>query len=57
VEWHDSFIACTRHLINVLQNGGAPSLDGECGKTVLQFTLAAQQSARTGKVVSPEDII
>jgi len=41
VEWHDSFIACTHHLIEVLQKGGSPRLDGPAGKAVLQFTLAA----------------
>lgn len=28
-EWHDSFIDCTRHLIDVLHQGGEPVLDGK----------------------------
>jgi predicted dehydrogenase len=56
VEWHDSFIACTRHLIDVLRDGGEPVLDGPTGKAVLQFTLAALISAREGREVRPGDV-
>ena len=56
VEWHDSFIACTRHLVDVLGNGGQPVLDGATGKAVLQFTLAAQISAREGREVRPDEV-
>jgi hypothetical protein len=56
VEWHDSFIACTRHLIGVLRDGGQPVLDGPAGKAVLQFTLAALVSAREGREVRPDDV-
>ncbi len=54
-EWHDSFIDCTRHLIGVLTRGGQPVLDGPTGKAVLQFTLAALISSRTGREVRPDD--
>ncbi|RPI80212.1 MAG: gfo/Idh/MocA family oxidoreductase [Chloroflexi bacterium] len=53
VEWHDSFIAATQHMIDVLHNGGQPRLDGITGKKVLQFTLAALESSRSGKEVYP----
>ena len=56
VDWSHSFIDCTRHLISVLRNGGEPVLDGGTGKSVLQFTLAALESARTGKEVKPDDL-
>ena len=56
VEWHDSFIACTRHLITVLRDGGQPVLDGPSGRAVLQFTLAALVSAREGREVRPDDV-
>ncbi len=56
VEWHDSFIACTRHLIGVLREGGQPVLDGQTGKEVLQFTLAAHISAREGREVRPDQV-
>jgi predicted dehydrogenase len=56
VEWHDSFIACTRHLIDVLRDGGKPVLDGPTGKAVLQFTLATHISAREGREVRPDEV-
>jgi predicted dehydrogenase len=56
VTWEDSFIATTRHLIDVIQHGGEPKLDGRTGKAVLQFTLAAQISAREHREVAPETV-
>lgn len=56
VEWEDSFIDCTRSLIDVLQKGGQPALDGATGKAVLQFTLAALESARLGREVRPDEV-
>jgi predicted dehydrogenase len=56
VEWHDSFVDCTRHLITVLREGGEPVLDGAGGKAVLQFSLAAHQSAAEGREVRPDDV-
>jgi predicted dehydrogenase len=56
IEWHDSFIACTRHLIGVLRDGGQPVLDGPTGKAVLQFTLAAHISACEGREVRPDEV-
>jgi len=56
VEWHDSFIDCTRHLIEVLTRGGKPVLDGPTGKAVLQFALAAQWSSCTGKEIRPDEV-
>jgi hypothetical protein len=41
---HDSSIGCTWHLIDVLQEGGQPVLDGSTGKAVLQFTVATSSS-------------
>lgn len=56
VEWHDSFIAATQDCIEKLKIGGQPKLDGLTGKSVLQFSLAALESARTGKEVHPDTI-
>jgi len=56
-EWHDSFIDCTRHLIEVLTKGGQPRLDGPSGKAVLQFALAAHLSAREGREVRPGELV
>ena len=55
-EWHDSFVDCTRHLIDVLHHGGEPMLDGPTGRAVLQFSLAAHLSAREGREVHPDDV-
>jgi predicted dehydrogenase len=56
VEWHDSFIATTQDFIETLKTGAQPRLDGPTGKAVLQFTLAALQSAATGKEVRPDEV-
>ena len=49
--WEQSFIHATRHLIDALHDGGPPSLTGAEGRTILQFLLAAQQSAGSGQPV------
>jgi predicted dehydrogenase len=56
VEWHDSFTATTIDFIEKLKTGGQPRLNGPTGKAVLQFTLAALQSAETGQEVRPDDV-
>jgi predicted dehydrogenase len=56
VEWHDSFIAATQDCIEKLKTGNQPKLDGLTGKAVLQFSLAALESARTGKEVQPDNV-
>jgi predicted dehydrogenase len=56
VEWHDSFIATTQDFIEKLKSGGQPRLDGPTGKAVLQFTLAAMQSAASGREVRPDEV-
>ena len=56
VEWHDSFIDCTQHLIDVIKTGGDPFLDGLTGKAVLQFSLAAHLSARFRREVRPDEV-
>ncbi len=50
--WETSFIHSTRHFIDAIMNGLPPKLTGEEGLEVLKFTLAAQESARSGKVVT-----
>jgi hypothetical protein len=49
VEWHDSFIAATQDCVEKLKAGGQPKLDGATGKAVLEFSLAALESAATGR--------
>jgi predicted dehydrogenase len=55
-QWHDSFIAATRDLLEKLPRGEQPRLDGPTGKSVLQFCLAALQSARAGQEVRPSEV-
>ena len=50
-EWHDSFVDCTRHLIDVLTKGGNPRLDGRTARNVLEFSIAAHESARSNHQV------
>jgi predicted dehydrogenase len=54
--WQDSFIATTVDMIEKLKTGGQPRLDGATGKAVLQFTLAAIQSAASGREIRPDDV-
>jgi predicted dehydrogenase len=56
VEWHDSFIATTQDMIEKIKTGGQPRLDGPTGKAVLQFTLAALESASSGREVYPDQV-
>jgi predicted dehydrogenase len=56
-EWHDSFIDCTRYLLDAMKTGKPPVLDGPTGKAVLQFTLAAILSAREHREVRPDEVI
>jgi predicted dehydrogenase len=51
VGWEHSFINSTRHFIEAYFKGEPPSLTGEQGRDILRFTLAAQESARTGSSV------
>jgi predicted dehydrogenase len=54
--YHDSFIAATRDMIEGLNSGWRPRLDGLTGKAVLQIALAAGRSAATGKDVAPSEV-
>lgn len=56
VEWEDSFIAATRHMVDVIRDDVPAKLDGYAGKEVLKFALAAQQSARQHHEVRPEEV-
>ncbi len=51
VGWEHSFINSTKHFIHAYFAGEPPSLTGEEGREVLQFALAAQESARIGSAV------
>lgn len=49
--WEESFVNSTRHFIDVLTAGGDPVLTADEGRQVLRFALAAEESARLGKVI------
>ena len=51
VGWEHSFINSTRQFIDAYFAGETPRLTGEEGREVLQFALAAQDSARIGAAV------
>jgi len=57
VEWHESFIAATGDCIDKIKVDAQPKLDGPTGKAVLQFTLAAIESAQKGIEVRPEEVV
>ncbi len=56
VEWQDSFTAATRDLIDKLDTSEKARLDGPTGKAVLQFTLAALESAANGCEMRPVEV-
>jgi len=55
-DWMDSFTDSTHHMIDALKNDTEPKLTGERGREVLAFSLAAYESAETGKRVRPDEI-
>ncbi len=50
-QWEDSFVRATRHFLSCLQEGDAPVLTARNARSILRFALAAEESARTGRVV------
>ena len=56
-EWHDSFIDCTHNFFEAYQSNSQPQLDGETGKEVLAFCLAAHHSARNNTEVQPDQVL
>ena len=55
-EWHDSFIDCTIHMIEALQNGSPVRLSGETGREVLRFVLGALISANEGVEIQLDQV-
>jgi predicted dehydrogenase len=56
VEWQDSFTAATQDLLDKMRTGRLARLDGPTGKAVLQFSLAALESARKHCEVRPDEV-
>jgi predicted dehydrogenase len=55
-DWKYGFINSTNHFIDVIKNGGEPSLTGEEGKYTTRFALAALKSAVDGIEIKPDEI-
>lgn len=53
--WEQSFVHSTRHFLNILHDGGTPSLTAREARSVLRFALAAEQSAREGRAIKIEE--
>lgn len=54
--WSTSFIASTRHFIDVMRRGGDPVFTGEDGMEITRYTVAALVSAQWGRDVSLDEI-
>jgi len=52
-DWGSSFVHSGRHFVDALLSGSQPRLTGSQGRDVLAFTLAAQESGRSGLRVDP----
>ena len=49
--WEASFVQSVRHYIGVLTGGGSPLLTVQQGRDILRFSIAAEESGRTGRAV------
>ena len=56
VDWMESFLDCTRHLVDVLVKGGEPVLNGAQGREVLRTALSVQRSAREGREIDVNEM-
>ena len=56
-DWKHSFIAATKHIIEVAKGNKEPILSGEQAKNILRFNLAAIRSSELGKEISLNEFI
>lgn len=54
--WSTSFVNCTRHFVDVIQNGGQPVCTGEEGKRLNRYAIAALLSAQEGRDVEVDEV-
>jgi predicted dehydrogenase len=54
--WSTSFVASTRHFIEVMKDGGEPIYTGEEGREVTRYAMAAYRSAREQRDVYLDEI-
>lgn len=55
-DWSDSFIDSSKDFINCIKNNTEPRLNGEEGREVLRFALAALESAKLNRQVYLEEL-
>ena len=54
--WSTSFVASTKHFLQVLQEGGDPIYTGEEGKEITRYAMAAFVSAQEKRDVQLDEI-
>jgi predicted dehydrogenase len=54
--WSTSFVACTRHFVDVIRHGGQPVCTGEAGKQLNRYAIAALLSAQEGRDVDVSEV-
>jgi predicted dehydrogenase len=54
--WSTSFLASTRHFIDVMKNGGQPIYSGADGMEVTRYAIAATLSAQLGHDVDLDEV-
>lgn len=55
-DWADSFIDSTKDFVDAIKNDREPMLNGEDGKEVLKFALAALESSKQSKEIYLEEL-
>jgi predicted dehydrogenase len=54
--WSTSFVAGTRHFLDVIRTGGTPIYTGEEGMEITRYAIAATVSAQLGRDVDLDEI-
>jgi len=54
--WSSSFVASTRHFVEVMKDGGSPIYTGEMGKEINRYITAAHISAQEGRDVHLDEV-
>lgn len=54
--WSSSFVACTRHFLELLEKGGQPVCTGEEGKMLNRYAIAALLSAQEQRDVDIDEV-
>lgn len=54
--WSTSFVAGTRHFVDVVKNGGDPVCSGREGKNLNRYAMAALLSAQEGRDIEMDEV-